>query len=100
MNNVYKKRIRDFVLKNHDDLCRRLPREKGLKTRNGSAHCYWCLNQVWHVDTLNDIPDKDYDMVMKVLQMIIDYAEDPDIMNRLPVLYKDNKKINNLSDLL
>ena len=99
MNEVNIKKIRDWITSHQFNMNVRLPDEQNMKyARNAWCHLYGILLDAYQlrgtVHGLNKIPDSEFDNSIKLLQIANDYAEDPDVYNRLPKI--DQKIIDEI----
>ena len=69
--------ISDFILKHATETQAKLPEDpRHPFGRNAIAHYYSMLKWAWSVEKTSDIPDCDFERVMKYLHEIYTHCED------------------------
>lgn len=89
MNEANAKAITQWIASRQFNMNCRLPDEQDMKyARNGWCHLFGVLLDAYHLRGdprgFKAIPDSEFDNCIKLLQIAYDYAEDPNVYDRLP----------------
>lgn len=97
MNDNHMKLLRGWIQSHYENVQLRLPPHPyHPKGRNAIAHMWLSLKGSYGVEYVKDIPDKEYENCLKILQIVYEYAEDIDVEKRFPKVEK--VKINTLDE--